>query len=162
MLKNPITLADLRTLPVGEIMNLSPSALLLVQKEATEAFESAKLTKEWLENAIRLKYDTRFQALRQQQDKPFGTVHLDDDGCTVTCDVPKKPEWDQQKLAAVAEQIRAAGDDPAEYVDVTYKVAERKFTAWPEHIRQAFAPARVLKAGKATVSIKANEGGSHA
>jgi disulfide oxidoreductase YuzD len=159
MLKTPITLADLCTLPVGEIMNLLPSTLLLVQKEATEAFESAKLTKEWLENAIRLKYDTRFQALRQQHDKPFGTVHLDDDGCTVTCDVPKKPEWDQQKLAAVVHQISAAGDNPAEYVDVTYKVAERKFTAWPEHIRQAFAPARVLKAGKATVSLKMNEGG---
>ncbi len=101
----------------------------------------------------------RFQALRQQQDKPFGTVHLDNDGCTVTCDVPKKPEWDQQKLAAVVHQISAAGDNPSEYVDVTYKVAERKFTAWPEHIRQTFAPARVLKAGKATVSIKANEGG---
>ncbi len=159
MLKTPITLTDLRTLPVGEIMNLSPSALLLVQKEATEAFESAKLTKEWLENAICLKYDTRFQALRQQHDKPFGTVHLDDDGCTVTCDVPKKPEWDQQKLAALVHQISAAGDNPAEYVEISYKVAERKFTAWPEHIRLAFAPARVLKAGKATVSIKANEGG---
>ena len=159
MLKTPITLTDLRTLPVGKIMNLSPAALLLLQKEATEAFELAKLTKEWLENAIRLKYDTRFQALRQQQDKPFGTVHLDDDGCTVTCDVPKKPEWDQQKLAAVVEQIRTAGDNPSEYVDVTYKVAERKFTAWPEHIRQTFAPARVLKAGKATVSLKINEGG---
>jgi hypothetical protein len=159
MLKTPITLTDLRTLPVGEIMNLSPADLLVLQKEAVEAFELAKLTKEWLENAIRLKYDTRFQALRQQQDKPFGTVHLDDDFCTVTCDIPKKPEWDQQKLAAVVHQISAAGDDPAEYVEISYKVAERKFTAWPEHIRQAFAPARVLKAGKATVSLKMNEGG---
>lgn len=159
MLKTAITLTDLRTLPVGEIMNLSPADLLVLQEEAAEAVESARLTKEWLENAIRLRYDTRFQALRQQQDKPFGTVHLDDDGCTVTCDVPKKPEWDQQKLAAVVEQIRTAGDNPSEYVEVTYKVAERKFTAWPEHIRQAFAPARVLKAGKSTVSIKANEGG---
>jgi hypothetical protein len=158
MLKNPITLTDLRTLPVGEIMNLPPADLLLLQKEATEAFESAKLAKEWIDSAICLKYDTRFQALRQQHEKPFGTVHLDDDGCTVTCDVPKKPEWDQQKLAAVVHQISAAGDNPAEYVDVTYKVAERKFTAWPEHIRQAFAPARVLKAGKATVSLKMNEG----
>jgi hypothetical protein len=40
-------------------------------------------------------------------------------------------------LAAVVHQISAAGDNPSEYVDVTYKVAERKFTAWPEHIRQA-------------------------
>ena len=58
MLKTPITLTDLRTLPVGEIMNLSPADLLVLQKEAVEAVESAKLTKEWLENAIRLKYDT--------------------------------------------------------------------------------------------------------
>ena len=154
-----IPLTDLRTLPVGEIMDLPPADLLMLQEEAVEAVESAKLTKEWLENAIRLKYDTRFQALRQQQDKPFGTVHLDDDGCTVTCDVPKKPEWDQQKLAAVVHQISAAGDNPAEYVEISYKVAERKFTAWPEHIRQTFAPARLLKAGKATVSIKMTEGG---
>lgn len=159
MLKNRITLADVRTLPVGEIMNLPAAELLLLQEEAVEVFESAKLTREWLENAIRLKYDTRFQTLRQQQDKPFGTVHLDDDGCTITCDVPKKPEWDQRKLAAVVGQISAAGDDPAEYVDITYKVAERKFTAWPEHIRQTFAPARVVKAGKVSVVIKASEGG---
>jgi len=52
MLRNRITLADVRTLPVGEIMNLPPAELLLLQEEAAEAFESAKLAKEWLENAI--------------------------------------------------------------------------------------------------------------
>jgi hypothetical protein len=31
--------------PVGDIMNLPPADLLVLQKEATEAFESAKLTK---------------------------------------------------------------------------------------------------------------------
>ncbi len=53
----------------------------------------------------------------------------------------------------MVERIRAAGDDPVEYIDVAYKVSERKYTAWPENIRAAFAPARTVKTGKATFTL---------
>ena len=48
----------------------------------------------------------------------------------------------------MVERIRAAGDDPSQYVDIAIKVPERKYTAWPESIRAAFAPARTVKTGK--------------
>ena len=44
-------------------------------------------------------------------------------------------------------------DDPSEYIEVIYKVSERKFTAWPETIRTAFAPARTVRTGKATFTL---------
>ena len=43
---------------------------------------------------------------------------------------------------------QAEGDDPAEYVDIAIKVPERKFAAWPSHIRSAFEGARTVRTGK--------------
>ena len=76
---------------------------------------------------------------------PFGSIS---DGVTVVADLPKKVEWDQPLIAAVVERIRAAGDDPSQYVDIAIKVPERKYGAWPDNIRAAFAPARTVKTGK--------------
>ena len=50
-------------------------------------------------------------------------------------------------------RIRAAGDNPAEYVEVTYKVAERAYTAWPDRIRQAFLPARTVRPGRQSFKL---------
>lgn len=77
----------------------------------------------------------------------------------ITCDLPKRPSWDQKKLADIAKRIAVDGDDPAEYLDITYKVAERKYTAWPETLRQAFTPARTLKMGKPTFKLAIADGG---
>ena len=62
-------------------------------------------------------------------------------------DLPKRVDWDQDRLAAMAERIRAAGDDPAEYLDISFKVPERKYVAWPEAIREGFEPARTVRPG---------------
>ena len=44
----------------------------------------------------------------------------------VVADLPKRVEWDQAQLAALVERIRGEGDDPAEYVDIAFKVPERE------------------------------------
>jgi hypothetical protein len=75
-------------------------------------------------------------------------VHFDDGAVRVTADLPKKVEWNQARLARLARQIAANGDDPSEYLEITYRVSETKFNAWPEAIRAAFAPARTLNTGR--------------
>jgi len=47
-----------------------------------------------------------------------------------------------------ADRIAANGEDPAEYVEISYRVSETKFNAWPETLKTAFASARTLKTGK--------------
>jgi len=54
-------------------------------------------------------------------------------------------------------RIRAAKDDPAQYVDITYKVPERKYTAWPDAIREGFEPARTVRAGALSVTLSPAE-----
>ena len=75
----------------------------------------------------------------------------------MVADLPKRVEWDQAKLAAMVERIRAAGEDPAEYVEISFKVPERAYAAWPEAIRQGFEPARTVKTGALKVELLAQE-----
>ena len=57
------------------------------------------------------------------------------------------------EVDALAEQIRVGGEDPGEYVEVSFKVAERAYAAWPERIRNAFEPARTVRTGKPTYRL---------
>ena len=41
----------------------------------------------------------------------------------------------------VTQRIAANGDDPSEYVEISYRISETKFNAWPESLKSAFAPA---------------------
>ena len=141
------------TMPVGEIVKLPAEHLALLQEDAGTALEAAKRLKDWIDGAIALRFADRAQAARREAGKDTGTVRFEDDNVTVIADLPKKVDWDQSLIAAVVERIRAAGDDPSEYVDVTIKVPERKYSAWPESIRAEFAPARTVNTGKPTFRL---------
>jgi hypothetical protein len=144
-------------MPVGEIMSLPAEHLALLQADADAALEAAKRLKEWLESAIALRYADKAAAARAAQVKDTGTVRFEDGAVTVAADLPKKVEWDQAQLAPLVARIRESGEDPADYVEIGFKVPERKFAAWPEPIRQAFAPARIVRTGKPTFRLSINE-----
>ena len=99
----------------------------------------------------------RADNLRREAGKDTGTVRFDQDGVTVVADLPKRVDWDQALIAGVVERIRAAGDDHTQYVDIAIKVPERKYTAWPESIRTAFAPARTVRTGKPSFVLTLKE-----
>ena len=157
---NHITLDDLRNMQIGEIVALSAEQLALLQDAANEVLRSAKTTSDWLEGAITLKYTDRAVMARMEASKDTGTVRFDDGAVTVIADLPKRVDWDQAQLAGLVERISAAGDDPTEYVDVSFKVPERKYAAWPESIRQNFEPARTVRTGALKVKLELN-GGAH-
>jgi hypothetical protein len=155
---NHITLDDLRNMQIGEIVALSAEQLALLQDAANEVLRSAKATSDWLEGAIALKYTDRAVMARMEASKDTGTVRFDDGTVTVIADLPKRVDWDQAQLAGLVERISAAGDDPTEYVDVSFKVPERKYAAWPESIRQNFEPARTVRTGALKVKLELNGG----
>jgi hypothetical protein len=151
---NRPSLADLARLPLGEIVALSAETLALLQEEAEETLRRAKAAKDWLDGALERKYGVLATEHRRIEGKDTGTVRFDDGAITVVADMPKKIEWDQEQLAATVERIRAAGDDPGEYIETAFKVSERKYGAWPAHIRTAFEGARTVKTGKPTFALR--------
>lgn len=153
-LSNRPSLDDLRTMPATDIAALPADLLALLRDDSDAALAAAKSAKERLDDALALKYAARAAELRRQAGKDTGTVRLDDGGVTVVADLPKRVDWNQDMLADLAERIRGAGDDPAEYLDVTFKVPERKYAAWPGSIRDAFTAARTVRTGKLAIRLE--------
>ena len=136
---------DVGAMPIADIIQLSAEHLALLQEDASANLEAAKRLKDWIDGAITHRYAERAINARRTEHKDTGTIRFLDDTVTVVADLPKKIDWDQDLIAEVIERIRAGGDDPAEYVEISFKVPERKYTAWPESIRATFAPARTVR-----------------
>ncbi len=153
---NRPSLVDLARMPIGEIVALSGETLALLQEEAEENLRRAKAAKDWLDGALERKYGALAGEHRRVEGKDTGIVRFDDGAVTVVADLSKKVEWDQTQLAAIVERIRTGGGEPGEYVETSFKVSERKYGAWPAHIRTAFEAARTVKTGKPTFVLKPN------
>ena len=150
---------DVGAMPIADIIQLPAEHLALLQEDASANLEAAKRLKDWIDGAITHRYAERAINARRTEHKDTGTIRFLDDTVTVVADLPKKIDWDQALIAEVIERIRAGGDDPAEYVEISFKVPERKYTAWPESIRATFAPARTVKTGKQTFRLTINNEG---
>jgi hypothetical protein len=154
---NRITLNDLRGMQVGAIAALSGEELALLRLEAEDQLRTAKALCDWLDGAIALKYGDRANAARNADGKDTGTIRFADGAVTVVAELPKRVDWDQGKLAALVERIKADGEDPTEYVDISFDVAERKYSAWPAHIRTAFEGARTVRTSKQRFRFSLND-----
>jgi hypothetical protein len=134
--------------PAGELAELSSESLFKLKNDAADLLAAAKAIVEHVDRALDLRYAQRAHQLRLAAGKDTGVVHFDDGQVRITADLPKKVEWDQTKLNDITRRIAANGEDPTEYVEISYRISETKFNAWPETLKSAFAPARTLKTGK--------------
>ncbi|CAN1577068.1 hypothetical protein MCELHM10_04072 [Paracoccaceae bacterium] len=153
---NRITLDTLDQQPIGDIIALPAEDLVQLQAEVEERFRKAKQLRDWFNGSLIQKYEHRAQTERLAANKDSGTVRFQDGCVTVIADVPKRVEWDQAALAAMAERIRASGDNPTDYLEIAFSVPERRYSAWPPAMRDGFAGARTLRTGRPTFSLTLN------
>ena len=147
-ISNHITLADIHHMPVGQIAALPADQLAMLKEAADQQLTQAKTVLDWLDGAIALKYAERAAECRSKAGKDTGTIRFEYGDVTVISDLTKRIDWDQAQLAQIAENIASAGEDPAEFIETTLKVSERKYTALPESWRKGFEPARTVRTGK--------------
>lgn len=133
-----------------QIPALPPTFLVELQNEADQA---ACFFGESVDDAPACRYrNCATEALRADGDRT-GAVRIVDGGGAATDELPKKAGWDQDRLAAMVGRIRAAGDDPAQYVDTAFAAPERKYAAWPDAIRAGFEPAPTVRPGRLKFEI---------
>jgi hypothetical protein len=89
-----------------------------------------------------------------------GTHNRQERGIDIKITIPKTVAWDQEQLTKAVETIKGWGENPADYVDVKLSVSETKFKAWPPAIRDLFAPARTVKAGKPKFEFSTADAGA--
>lgn len=152
---NRTTLAQLDKMTAEEVKTIPLSHLKLLVEDLAEkaAIHKARDAKIYAE------MDRRFAVpameARKADGRDTGTVHVEMEGERIKADLPKKPEYDQKKLAAIALVIKDEwGGDVSDYIKTTLDVSETKYNAWPAPIRKLFEPARTLKTGKATYKFE--------
>ncbi len=148
---------DLDRLSLGEIADMPPDLLFALQEAAASETARVKRLKDRFEAALAQRYGAATEAERAMQGKSSGTVRIEDAGVVVITDLPKKVSWDQDRLAAMAARIAATGDDPTEYLEIAYRVSERRFGAWPEAMREGFAAARTESTGKPVFRLETRD-----
>ncbi|WP_424931922.1 hypothetical protein [Amaricoccus macauensis] len=156
--QNAPTAEDLTQITAQEIADMPVELLAILQHEIDARLAHAKAAKTKLDASLVLRYGDHAAEARRAHGKDTGTVRFDDGDITVVTDLPKRVEWDQAKLAAMVERIRQSKDDPADYVEVSFKVRERNYTSWPAAIRHGFASARTVKTGTLKVTLLHEEG----
>ena len=150
-------MTDALNLPVSELALLPPSLLTAIQAEIEVASDRMKAVVERFALALEVRYATRALECRREEGKDTGTTRFDDNGVTVIAELPKRIDWDQAKLAQIAENIASAGEDPAEFIDTKLSVSERKYGALPESWRKGFEPARTVRTGKPKFRLTLSE-----
>jgi hypothetical protein len=156
--ENTPSVDDMLNMPVTELAIMPPTLLAAVQAEIDVATDRMKAVIEWFALALEVRYAARASECRGHEGKDTGTIRFEDDGITVIADLPKRIDWDQAKLAQIAENIASAGEDPTEFIDTKLSVSERKYGALPESWRKGFEPARTVRTGKPKFRLVLNEG----
>ncbi|PKP69528.1 MAG: hypothetical protein CVT82_10440 [Alphaproteobacteria bacterium HGW-Alphaproteobacteria-4] len=157
LLENTPGLNDLDRLSIGDIAALPPDLLFILQESALAETARVKRLRDRLEAGIGQRYGAATETERSAQGKTSGTVRIEDAGVVVIADLPKKVTWDQGHLAAIATRIASSGDDPTEYLEIAYRVSERRFGAWPEAMREGFAAARTETTGKPVFRLETRD-----
>ena len=134
--------------PAGTLAQQPAELLFSFKNSAADLLTDAKSLCDHIDQAIDFKWNERARFLRHEADKDTGVVHFDDGNVRITADLPKKIEWDQTRLAEIARRISESGEDPKQYVEITFRVSETKFNAWPDTLKSSFNAARTVKTGK--------------
>ena len=155
--ENTPSVDDMLKMPTGELAQVPVDLLAVLQGELDHASKKLKAATARFNAALEVRYATRAAEARRACGKDTGTVRLVDGEYTVVADLPKRVDWDQEKLAQIAANIADSGEDPAEFIDTKLSVSERKYGALPEAWRNGFEPARTVKTGTLKVTLEPAE-----
>jgi len=127
----------------------------LLQKRTTLEEEMAGLQEQITAVNVDIEHALAEQlaALRKLQGKEYGAVNLVAEGIKITETIPKKIEWDQEKMNALFDAIAAAGDDPRAYMKMKLEVQERIYDSMIAEVKTMFTDCRTVKPGKPSLKF---------
>ncbi len=157
MMSNRVTLDQARQMTVAEIASLPAAMLAILMEELAALKLDTKRLDDKLRDALNARYSATAQYKRGLLGKDTGIVTFDDDGVKVSAELPKQVEWSQPELHKAVATLRSLSEDPREYVEINVKVSEAKYSAWPKSIRDLFAHARTVGAGKPVYKLTMKE-----
>lgn len=143
-----IDVSALDTLSPEGIAELDIETLADFQDEIDDAETLWGARKKALQFALDQRFGESATAKRLEDGKDTGTVHIPEGELSVACELRKKVEWDQEKLAAIRQRIIKGGGDPDIYMRTEYKIAEAVYADFVRQVQDVFNEARTVKPEK--------------
>lgn len=153
-ISNRPDIVSLDTISPKDLARQPGGVLMLLQEELKAQQETLKKRNAVLFAALEERYAESARDKLQYQGKESGVVHVNDGDLVVDVEAKKSVVWDQSILDNIWFDIQSAGDDPRVYMKRELKVSETALKAWPKNIQDAFMPARTVKSGKPTYTIR--------
>lgn len=125
--------------------NVPLLGLALLRESAEDRMKVAK-------NNI-LEIDAELVRLFKIDAHSIGTRNHEEDGIPVKFTVPKKVEWDQDKMFEIVKALVDKGVDTNALIKVVRTVPENDFKNMPKDIGDLFKDARTVTPGKVKVEI---------
>lgn len=145
-MQNEPNYKDLIKFTADEISELPIEMIKFME---TELAKSIKVNKEIAAN-IHLAIKTKFDF----DDEKIGTLKIFDGDYEIKQSVTKNVTYDQDTLKNKKNEIKNEwNDDPDDYISTTYKVDEKKYSGWPQKIKNHFYKARTVTPNKAKYTI---------
>ncbi len=135
-------------------MNDELAQIIADLKEAKAIIAAATAGKARLESELMAKLGDQVQAQLSDKDYGTGTANVVAAGHKIKVVVSKKVSYDQQGLKALADTLASRGEDPAEYLDIKYGVAEGAYRGWPSSLQAMVEPHRTVEPSKPTITIE--------
>ena len=142
-----------KDMQIDDIMTLPLSELDLIKQELEEAINDLDAYKDKLDDALNMRFMRKTQQLLNKDGRDSGTVHFEEEEYEVTVNLPKKVVWDQEKLAAIIQDIPQTERD--KYIDTIYKIHEQHYLMYcPLHLRDKLDQAREVTTTKPKFKFK--------
>lgn len=151
---NRCTLAQLRDMTLEQASGLPVDQIAALLEDVAEQKADTKRLDDLLQDVLTLRYAEPAAAERRANGKDTGTVTLRDGEFVIKADLPKRVDWDDDKLAETEAKLREMGEDPGEYLKVKRVVSEAAYGNWPSSLRTMFEPARTVGVGRATYKVE--------
>lgn len=123
-------------------------------KEAKAIIAAATAGKARLEAELMAALGDQVQSQLAGNDYGTGTANVVAAGHKIKVVVSKKVSYDQQGLKALADTLAARGEEPSEYLDIKYGVAEGAYKNWPSSLQALVEPHRTVEPSKPTITIE--------
>ena len=140
---------DLPDLSVAQIARLPHERLQELDHSLTALAAWNKQFRDRMTTALEQRYGETARTALVESGRDFGVTHFADGPLRISYELPKRVTWDQKRLSEIAERISASGERVQDYIDVELSVSESRFNGWPPVLKEQFAGARTVKAGKA-------------
>ena len=145
-----LSAAELSALPIEQISDL--------QSEFAELLADTKAMGAKIAEAIAIRFEPLAAAERIAKKKDTGSVTVAVDGFKCVSDIPKKVEWDQDKLSDAIGKLLFMGKEADHFVNYIYSVSETGYSQMEPEIKALFTPARTVKPGMPTYKLNASAG----